>query len=116
MPAMPKAHANGAEIEYETVGDPAGRPLLLVQGLGAQLTSVEDGLCQELASRGFLVIRYDNRDAGLSTWFDDAGPVNLASTTRRSPTPSRTWPTTPPGCWTRPGSRPPTSPASRSGA
>jgi pimeloyl-ACP methyl ester carboxylesterase len=40
---------------------------------------VEDGLCQELASRGFLVIRYDNRDAGLSTWFDDAGPANLAA-------------------------------------
>jgi pimeloyl-ACP methyl ester carboxylesterase len=79
MPGMPRAHANGVEIEYETVGDPAGRPLLLVQGLGAQLTSVEDGLCQELASRGFLVIRYDNRDAGLSTWFDDAGPVNLSS-------------------------------------
>jgi pimeloyl-ACP methyl ester carboxylesterase len=77
MPAMPRAHGNGVEIEYETVGDPNGRPLLLVQGLGAQLTSVEDGLCQELASRGFLVIRYDNRDAGLSTWFDDARPVNL---------------------------------------
>jgi pimeloyl-ACP methyl ester carboxylesterase len=79
MPAMPRAHANGVEIEYETVGDPAGRPLLLVQGLGAQLISVEDGLCQELASRGFLVIRYDNRDAGLSTWFDHARPVNLAA-------------------------------------
>ena len=77
MPAMPRAHANGVELEYETVGDPAGRPLLLVQGLGAQLISVEDGLCQELASRGFLVVRYDNRDAGLSTWFDDARPVNL---------------------------------------
>jgi pimeloyl-ACP methyl ester carboxylesterase len=79
MPAMPRAHGNGVEVEYETVGDPAGRPLLLVQGLGAQLISVEDGLCQELASRGFLVIRYDNRDAGLSTWFDDARPVNLAA-------------------------------------
>jgi pimeloyl-ACP methyl ester carboxylesterase len=79
MPAMPRAHGTGVEIEYETVGDPAGRPLLLVQGLGAQLTSVEDGLCQELAGRGFLVIRYDNRDAGLSTWFDDAPPVNLAA-------------------------------------
>jgi pimeloyl-ACP methyl ester carboxylesterase len=79
MPAMPRAHANGVEIEYETVGDPAGRPLLLVQGLGAQLISVEDGLCQELASRGFLVIRYDNRDAGLSTWFDAAGPASLAA-------------------------------------
>ena len=79
MPAMPRAHGNGVELEYETVGDPAGRPLLLVQGLGAQLISVEDGLCQELASRGFLVIRYDNRDAGLSTWLDDARPVNLAA-------------------------------------
>jgi pimeloyl-ACP methyl ester carboxylesterase len=79
MPGMPRAHGNGVELEYETVGDRAGRPLLLVQGLGAQLTSVEDGLCQELASRGFLVIRYDNRDAGLSTWFDNARPVNLAA-------------------------------------
>jgi pimeloyl-ACP methyl ester carboxylesterase len=79
MPAMPRAHANGVELEYETVGDPAGRPLLLVQGLGAQLISVEDGLCRELASRGFLVIRYDNRDAGLSTWFDHARPVKLAA-------------------------------------
>jgi pimeloyl-ACP methyl ester carboxylesterase len=79
MPAMPRAHGNGVEIEYEAIGDPAGRPLLLVQGLGSQLTSVEDGLCQELASRGFLVIRYDNRDAGLSTWFDHARPVNLAA-------------------------------------
>jgi pimeloyl-ACP methyl ester carboxylesterase len=79
MPAMPRAHGNGVELEYETIGDPAGRPLLLVQGLGAQLTSIEDGLCQELASRGFLVIRYDNRDVGLSTWFDHARPVNLAA-------------------------------------
>jgi len=79
MPAMPRAHGNEVELEYETVGGPAGRPLLLVQGLGAQLISIEDGLCQELASRGFLVIRYDNRDAGLSTWFDDARPVNLAA-------------------------------------
>jgi pimeloyl-ACP methyl ester carboxylesterase len=79
MPPMPRAHGNGVELEYETVGDRDGRPLLLVQGLGAQLTSIEDGLCQELASRRFLVIRYDNRDAGLSTWFDDARPVNLAA-------------------------------------
>jgi pimeloyl-ACP methyl ester carboxylesterase len=79
MPAMPRAHGNGVELEYETIGDPAGRPLLLVQGLGAQLTSIEDGLCQELASRGFLVVRYDNRDVGLSTWFDHARPVNLAA-------------------------------------
>jgi pimeloyl-ACP methyl ester carboxylesterase len=79
MPAMPRAHGNGVELEYETVGDPEGRPLLLVQGLGAQLISIEDGLCQELAARGFLVIRYDNRDVGLSTWFDHARPVDLGA-------------------------------------
>ena len=79
MPPMPRAHANRVEIEYETVGDPRGRPLLLVQGLGAQLTSIEDGFCELLADRGFLVVRYDNRDAGLSTWFDGARPVNLAA-------------------------------------
>jgi pimeloyl-ACP methyl ester carboxylesterase len=79
MPPMPRAHGNGVELEYETIGDPAGRPLLLVQGLGAQLISVEEGLCRLLADRGFLVIRYDNRDVGLSTWFDHARPVNLAA-------------------------------------
>jgi pimeloyl-ACP methyl ester carboxylesterase len=79
MPPMPRAHANRVEIEYETVGDPRGRPLLFVQGLGAQLTSIEDGFCELLADRGFLVVRYDNRDAGLSTWFDGARPVNLAA-------------------------------------
>jgi pimeloyl-ACP methyl ester carboxylesterase len=76
---MPRARGNGVELEFETVGDRGGRPLLLVQGLGAQLTSIEDGFCRELAARGFLVIRYDNRDAGRSTWFDEAGPVNLAA-------------------------------------
>jgi pimeloyl-ACP methyl ester carboxylesterase len=76
---MPRARGNGVELEFETVGDRDGRPLLLVQGLGAQLTSIEDGFCEELAGRGFLVVRYDNRDAGLSTWFDEAGPANLAA-------------------------------------
>jgi pimeloyl-ACP methyl ester carboxylesterase len=76
---MPRARGNGVELEFETVGGRDGRPLLLVQGLGAQLTSIEDGFCRVLADRGFLVIRYDNRDAGLSTWSDHAGPVDLAA-------------------------------------
>jgi pimeloyl-ACP methyl ester carboxylesterase len=76
---MPRARGNGVELEFETVGGRDGRPLLLVQGLGAQLTSIEDGFCRVLAERGFLVIRYDHRDAGLSTWFDHARPVNLAA-------------------------------------
>jgi pimeloyl-ACP methyl ester carboxylesterase len=76
---MPRAQANGVELEYEVVGDPAARPLLLVQGLGAQLVSVEEGFCAELAARGFMVVRFDNRDVGLSTRPDGAAAPDLAA-------------------------------------
>ncbi len=64
---MPKIHANGIDIEYLTDGDPADRPLLLVMGLGAQLITWPQGFVDELSGRGFFVIRFDNRDSGLST-------------------------------------------------
>lgn len=65
---MPRADAaNGIEIEYETFGDPQDPALLLVMGLGAQLLSWDTQLCEGLVDRGFFVIRFDNRDAGLST-------------------------------------------------
>src|SRR5215472_16025445 len=64
-------------IYYETEGDPAGLPLLLVAGLGVQLTWWPAGFRAALADRGFLVISYDNRDVGKSTWLDDLGPVDL---------------------------------------
>ncbi len=64
---MPEAAANGIRIEYETVGDPAARPLLLIGGLADQLIHWDDALCEDLARRGHYVIRFDNRDAGLST-------------------------------------------------
>ena len=65
---MPRATAaSGIEIEYETFGDPADPALLLVMGLGAQLLSWDVQLCESLVDRGFFVIRFDNRDAGLST-------------------------------------------------
>jgi len=70
MVPVPRANANGIEIEYETIGAPSGQPLLLVAGLGSQLISWDDDFCALLAERGFRVIRYDNRDAGLSTWPD----------------------------------------------
>lgn len=75
---MPRAAANGIEIEYETFGDPAGPPALLVMGLGAQMISWNDEFCELLARRGFHVVRYDNRDCGLSTWIDEAGPPDIA--------------------------------------
>ncbi len=76
---MPRARANGIEIEYETFGDESARPLLLIMGLGAQMLSWDETFCAELADRGFRVIRYDNRDSGLSTWMDDAGLPDLAA-------------------------------------
>ncbi|MEQ1787235.1 MAG: alpha/beta fold hydrolase [Acidimicrobiales bacterium] len=66
------ASVNGIEIAYETHGDPGDEPLLLVMGLGAQLIAWPIELCDALVDRGFFVIRYDNRDTGLSTKFTHA--------------------------------------------
>jgi len=71
MGPMPRATANGIEIEFETFGEPDAAPLLLIAGLGAQLLSWDEDFCRLLASRGFHVIRFDNRDAGRSTWMQD---------------------------------------------
>ncbi|MDP4574029.1 alpha/beta fold hydrolase [Qipengyuania sp. G39] len=67
---MPKAQANGIEIHYEEHGDSAADPMLLIMGFGAQLTLWPDELVEALAGHGFRVIRYDNRDIGLSEKFD----------------------------------------------
>jgi len=67
------APSNGIEIAYETHGDPNDEPLLLVMGLGAQLIAWPIELVEALVDRGFHVIRYDNRDVGLSTKID-GGP------------------------------------------
>jgi pimeloyl-ACP methyl ester carboxylesterase len=77
---MARAEANGIELEYETFGDPSDPTLLLVMGLGAQLIAWPDDFCRQLAGRGFFVIRYDNRDVGLSTKFDSHAVANAAST------------------------------------
>lgn len=74
---MPSKTANGIQIEYDTFGDPASPPVLLIMGLGAQMTLWDPVFCQAIADRGFYVIRFDNRDIGLSTWLDDAGEVEL---------------------------------------
>ncbi len=74
---MPKVKINNIEIEYETIGDPTSKPLLLIAGLGSQLLAWSDEICENLADRGFFVIRFDNRDIGLSTKFEDAGLPNF---------------------------------------
>ncbi len=70
--------ANGIAIEVEDEGLPGGEPLLLIMGLGMQLTSWPAEMVQMLVSRGYRVIRFDNRDAGLSQGFDHLGVPNIA--------------------------------------
>ena len=68
---MSLAPANSIEIYFDTFGDPDDVPLLLIMGLGSQAIQWHDDLCNTFVDRGFFVIRYDNRDVGLSTKFDD---------------------------------------------
>lgn len=74
---MPKANVNDIQIEYETFGDPSSKPLLLVMGLGAQMILWLDEFCELLVNKGFYVIRFDNRDVGLSTKIEEAGVPNI---------------------------------------
>ncbi len=74
---MARSKANGIEIEYETAGDRKNPAVMLVMGLGAQLTIWPDKLFHGLADRGFFVIRFDNRDVGLSTDFGAWGRANI---------------------------------------
>jgi pimeloyl-ACP methyl ester carboxylesterase len=74
---MSKAKANGIQIEYETFGNKSSRPLLLIIGLGGQLIQWDVDICRDLAERGYYVIRFDNRDSGQSTIFEEAGMPDL---------------------------------------
>lgn len=70
--------ANGIAIEVDDQGPPAAPALLLVMGLGMQLVAWPDELVRLLVARGFRVVRFDNRDVGLSRHFDEHGVPNLA--------------------------------------
>jgi pimeloyl-ACP methyl ester carboxylesterase len=64
---VPVAKANGIEIAYDTFGDPQDPTLLLIMGLGCQLILWPEDFCEMLVERGFHVVRFDNRDVGLSS-------------------------------------------------
>ena len=76
---MPHVTANGLRLEYETFGNPADPPLVLIMGLGAQMIAWPVPLCEMLAEKGYHVIRFDNRDCGLSTHFDDLPAPDVAA-------------------------------------
>jgi pimeloyl-ACP methyl ester carboxylesterase len=74
---MPRARANGIELEYEMCGPADGRPVLLVMGLAAQMIIWDDEFCAALGARGHRVIRFDNRDVGLSSKVEGGGALDL---------------------------------------
>ena len=61
------ARANGIELTYDTFGDAKAPPVVLIMGLATQMIAWDVEFCAALAARGFRVIRFDNRDIGLST-------------------------------------------------
>ncbi len=74
---MTTVRCNGIELAYERLGDPAAPAVLLIMGLGGQLVSWPDPLCQDLVDAGYQVVRFDNRDVGLSSKLDHHGTPNL---------------------------------------
>src|SRR5579863_2901866 len=78
MPVQTRyAQNKDVTVAYETFGDlAAGEPLLLINGLDFQMVWWPDAFCQQLADRGFAVVRFDNRDSGLSSKFESAKKQN----------------------------------------
>jgi pimeloyl-ACP methyl ester carboxylesterase len=73
-----KIEANGIRIEVDDQGPADGPVVLLIMGLGMQLIAWPQAMVQMLVGQGFRVVRFDNRDIGLSQGFDDAGVPNMA--------------------------------------
>jgi len=67
----------GIELAYERFGDPSDPPLLLLMGLATQMLGWPDEFCGQLARRGLSVVRFDNRDVGLSTHLGHARPPDV---------------------------------------
>jgi proline iminopeptidase len=74
---MPNIDANGIRLHYEARGNPAHPPIVLIMGLGVQMILWPGPFCEMLADRGFYVVRFDNRDAGLSTQLNELGTPNI---------------------------------------
>jgi pimeloyl-ACP methyl ester carboxylesterase len=77
-PTLGRVAANGIEPAYETFGDASAPPVVLIMGLGTQMIAWPDELCNGLARCGLFVVRFDNRDVGLSTHLRNVPPPRLA--------------------------------------
>jgi pimeloyl-ACP methyl ester carboxylesterase len=73
-----KVNANGIQLAYEMFGK-QGEAILLINGTGSQLIDWPVELCEELAQKDYRVIRFDNRDVGLSSKFDSMGSPDWAA-------------------------------------
>jgi pimeloyl-ACP methyl ester carboxylesterase len=72
-----RARVGDLDLAYETFGDAGDPPVLLVMGLATQMIGWPDDFCAGLAARGHFVVRFDNRDIGLSTHLDSAGGADV---------------------------------------
>lgn len=79
---MASVAANGIRLAYESFGPERAPAILLIMGLGGQMTRWNVELCELLVGRGFRVIRFDNRDSGLSSHFDEAPVPDLRALQR----------------------------------
>ncbi|MFN2615718.1 MAG: alpha/beta fold hydrolase [Thermoleophilaceae bacterium] len=77
--SVERASAGEVELAYETFGNREDLPLLLVMGLATQMLGWQEDFCRGLADRGLFVIRFDNRDIGLSTHLDDSPPGDVVA-------------------------------------
>ncbi|WP_245565225.1 alpha/beta fold hydrolase [Nocardioides insulae] len=90
IPTLPTAKSGDLSLAYETFGDPGDPALLLIMGLGAQMIGWPEDLCRQLAQEGLHVIRFDNRDAGLSTHLHEAGRPDLRAVAKHEAQPPYT--------------------------
>src|SRR3954452_15732462 len=72
-----RAQVGDIELAYETLGDRDDPPVLLIMGLATQMIGWADEFCSGLVERGLFVVRFDNRDIGLSTHLDDRGAPDI---------------------------------------
>lgn len=78
-PRSARLTANGVTLAYDSFGDGAAETILLIAGLGTQMIRWTDAFCRELVTRGYRVVRFDNRDTGRSTHFTEHGAMDFAA-------------------------------------